>query len=354
MSIDQIFETAVTMTDSAQTITIHDVAGRAGVSVSTVSNVLTGNRPVAESTRLHVLRVVEELGFRPNRMARGLVNRSSMTLGVVAAGLEYFGPSGNLVGIEQQASELGYSLILSLIHTPDTEDVEPVVANLLAHQVDGILWAMAQIGNNRRWWENAQRRVPVPVVFLNTDPSQNFVQVDIDNRWGGRKATEHLLMMGYRRIGLIAGPLNWLAARQRRDGWREALHEAGLAASDEQVVEGDWTARSGEQALARLLAQYPDMDAVFAGNDQMALGAMRFARERGLRIPADLGLVGYDDSPETEFYYPSLTTVRQQVIEQGRLAVRELARLITNPKDRTAKTALLEPELIVRASSQRC
>jgi LacI family transcriptional regulator len=213
---------------------------------------------------------------------------------------------------------------------------------------------MAQIGNNRRWWENAQRRVPVPVVFLNTDPSQNFVQVDIDNRWGGRKATEHLLMMGYRRIGLIAGPLNWLAARQRRDGWREALHEAGLAASDEQVVEGDWTARSGEQALARLLAQYPDMDAVFAGNDQMALGAMRFARERGLRIPADLGLVGYDDSPETEFYYPSLTTVRQQVIEQGRLAVRELARLITNPKDRTAKTALLEPELIVRASSQRC
>ncbi len=335
-----------------QTITINDVADRAGVSVSTVSNVLTGNRPVAEATRQHVLQIVEELGFRPNRMARGLVNRSSMTLGVVAAGLEYSGPSGNLVGIEQQASELGYSLILSLMHTPETEDVEPVVANLLAHQVDGILWAVAQIGHNRRWWEKS-RRVPVPVVFLNLAPSQHFVQVDIDNYSGGRKATEHLIAGGYRRIGLIAGPLNWLAASRRRDGWRAALLAAGVDARDQHVAEGDWTARSGERALARLLAQYPDLDAIFAGNDQMALGAMRLARDRGLCIPQDLGLVGYDDSAEAEFYYPPLTTVRQQVIEQGRQAVRELARLITNPEDGAAKTILLEPELIVRASSQR-
>lgn len=340
------------MAGGMRTITINDVASRAGVSVSTVSNVLTGNRPVAEATRRHVLQIVEELGFRPNRMARGLVNRSSMTLGVVAAGLEYSGPSGNLVGIEQQASEIGYTLILTLIHTPETEDIEPVVANLLSHQVDGILWAIAQIGYNRRWWEKA-RRVPVPVVFLNMEPSQGFVQVDIDNYNGGRKATEHLIAMGYQRIGLIAGPLNWLAARRRREGWRDALLEAGLAARDQYVVEGGWTARSGEQALARLLSQYPDMDAVFAGNDQMALGAMRLARERGLRIPQDLGLVGYDDSAEAEFYYPPLTTVRQQVIEQGRLAVRELARLITNPKDSGARMILLEPELIVRASSQR-
>ena len=159
--------------------------------------------------------------------------------------------------------------------------------------------------------------------------------------------------MGYQRIGLIAGPLNWWAAHQRLQGWQDALRSAGLAADDRHVVEGDWTACSGEQALAQLLARYPDMDAVVVGNDQMALGAMRLARTRHLRIPEDLGMVGYDDLPEAEFYFPPLTTVRQQVNEVGRLAVRELTRLISNPQDNGARITMLEPELIVRASSQR-
>jgi LacI family transcriptional regulator len=129
--------------------TIHDVAKRAQVSVSTVSNVLTGNRPVSEGTRDRVLQIVEETGYRPNRLARSLVSRSSKTIGVVASGLEFFGPSRTLVGIEQEASERGYALILSLIHEPATEDVEPVVANLITHQVDGIVWAIPRLGESR-------------------------------------------------------------------------------------------------------------------------------------------------------------------------------------------------------------
>jgi len=339
--------------DSRQVVTITDVARRAGVSVSTVSNVLTGNRPVAEATRVRVLAIVEELGFRPNRLARGLVNRSSKTLGVVAAGLEYYGPSSTLVGIEQQASEMGYTLILSLIHAPETEDVESIVANLLTHQVDGIIWAIPQIGRNRLWWERAYRHVPAPVVFLNTKLYPALVGVDIDNRCGGRKATEHLLEMGYRRIGLIAGPLDWWAAQQRRDGWQDALRDAGFAVDDRHVVEGDWKPGSGERALANLMEQYTEMDAVFVSNDQMALGAMRWARDQHVHIPQDLGMVGYDDLPEAEFFYPPLTTVRQQVIEVGKLAVRELARLIIDPEENTERLILLEPELVVRASSQR-
>lgn len=336
-----------------QAVTIHDVALRAGVSVSTVSNVLTGNRPVAETTRVHVLKIVEELGFRPNRLARGLVNRSSNTIGVVASALGFYGPAGTLIGIEQQASEMGYSLILRLVHTPETDDVEPVVADLLTSQVDGIVWAIPQIEQNRRWWMNAHLSVPMPIVFLNMEPLLSFSQVDFDNRQGGRMATEHLLAMGYRSIGVIAGPLNWWAAHQRVQGWRDALRDAGLRPDDQHVVEGDWTAVSGERALAQLLTRYPNVDAAVFGNDQMALGGMRLARARGLRIPDDLGMVGYDDLPEAEFYYPPLTTVRQQVNEVGRLAVRELARLIATPQENEARTTLLEPQLIVRASSRR-
>ena len=132
-----------------QPVTIHDVANRAQVSVSTVSNVLTGNRPVSESTRQRVLQIVEEMGFRPNRFARGLVSRSSKTIGVVASGLEFYGPSRTLVGIEQEASERDYTLLLSLIHEPELENVAPVVANLITHQVDGIIWAIPQMGRNR-------------------------------------------------------------------------------------------------------------------------------------------------------------------------------------------------------------
>ena len=336
-----------------QAVTIHDVALSAGVSVSTVSNVLTGNRPVAEATRVHVLKIVEQLGFRPNRLARGLVNRSSNTIGVVASSLSFYGPAGTLVGIEQQASEMSYTMILRLVHAPATDDVEPVVADLLTSQVDGIIWAVPQIEQNRRWWINARRIVPIPTVFLNTEPQLSFCQVDFDNRQGGRIATEHLLAMGYRHIGAIAGPLNWWAAHERLQGWRDALRGAGLSPDDRHVVEGDWSATSGERALAQLLARYPEMDAVVVGNDQMALGAMRLARERGLHIPTDLGMVGYDDLPEAEFYYPPLTTVRQQVNEVGRLAVRELARLIANPDDNGTRSTLLEPQLIVRASSRR-
>lgn len=340
-----------------ETTTIHDVARAAGVSVSTVSNVLTGNRPVAEETRTRVLQVVAELGFRPNRLARGLVSRSSRTLGVVASGLEYYGPSQALVGAEQGATEQGYTLVLSLLHDPAHEDVGPLVAELLTHQVDGILWSIPQVGRNRSWWKRMHATLPVPVVFLDMDPDAGAVTINIDNCAGGERATAHLLACGRRHIGLITGPLDWWAAEQRRRGWETALAAAGRPPARRQVAHGNWSAASGEQALHRLLDQFPEMDGVFVSNDQMALGAMRAARNRGVRIPEELAMVGYDDIPEAEFMHPALTTVHQQVIESGRLAVRGVMGLIAArngdgegvaEKD---KLILLQPELIVRASS---
>jgi len=166
-------------------------------------------------------------------------------------------------------------------------------------------------------------------------------------------ATQHLLDQGYQNIGLITGPLDWWEARQRQLGWQDALKEVTIENS--LVVEGDWSAESGEQGLRQLLAQRPDIDAVFVCNDQMALGALQAARQMGVQVPEDLALVGFDDIPESAYFYPPLSTVRQDMVELGRCAVRELGRMIeASQKDKAViepKTILLQPELIVRASS---
>ncbi len=337
--------------------TINDVARRAQVSVSTVSNVLTGNRPVSEETRKRVLQIVEEIGYRPNRLARGLVSRSSKTIGVVASGLEFFGPSRTLVGIEQEASERGYTLILSLLHEPAMEDVEPVVANLITHQVDGIICAVPQIGQNRSKWKQWMTDLPVPVVYLNNQGWPGAVSVDIDNRYGGYIATKHLLANGCGHIGLITGPVEWYAAEMRRAGWEMALREAGREIVPRAVSVGDWNPQSGEQAFHELIAAYPEMDAVFVSNDQMAIGAIRAANDLHVRIPEDIAMVGFDDIPEAAFTQPRLTTVRQQVIEIGRRSVVELVRLIAGSIPRKVNGAspavMLRPSLVVRESSLR-
>lgn len=337
--------------------TIHDVAKRAQVSVSTVSNVLTGNRPVSEETRVRVLQIVEETGYRPNRLARGLVSRTSKTIGVVASGLEYFGPSRTLVGIEQEASERGYTLILSLIHEPATEDVEPVVANLVTHQVDGIICAIPQIGQNRNQWKQWVTDLPVPVVYLNNQGWPGAVSVDIDNLYGGYIATQHLLASGCEHVGLIAGPVEWYAAEMRRAGWEMALREAGKEIAPCAVAVGDWNPQSGERAFYSLVTTYPEMDAVFVSNDQMAMGAIRAANDLNVRIPDDIAMAGFDDIPEAAFTQPRLTTIRQQVVEIGRCSVVELVRLITGTSlpevDGTSPVMMLQPSLVVRESSQR-
>jgi LacI family transcriptional regulator len=309
---------------------------------------------VAKETRQRVLAVIDELGYRPSSLARSLSHGRSYTLGVVSYGVQYFGPSHTLVGIEHQANEMGYTLHLSLVRNPSESGVQ-ILHDLLSYHVDGIIWAVSEIGNNRNWAEREICQLAVPVVFLDMRPCPNLSVVNIDNRKGGTLATQHLLDQGYRRIGLITGPLDWWAAQQRRTGWQLALEAAGVPVEDDLMVEGTWSAASGERGLRRLLTQRPDVDALFACNDQMALGALKAARELGRRVPQDLAVVGFDDAPEAAFFSPPLTTVRQDLNELGRCGMQELGRLIEakheEQPDVEPKTILLEPELMVRASS---
>jgi LacI family transcriptional regulator len=335
-------------------ITIRDVAAAAGVSYQTVSRVLNDRPDVAPETRQRVLEVIERLGYRPSTIARSLSRGRSCTLGVVSYGIKYFGPSTILSGIEQQANTLGYKLLLSLIRAPEKNDPQ-VLYDMVSYRVDGVIWAVPEIGDNRDWLPAEAHRLPVPVVFLDTRPRPTCSTVNVDNRHGGYLATRHLLAQGYRRIGLIAGPLTWWSARERKRGWEEAMQETGLPASPELVAEGNWSAASGEQAFTALVARHPELDAVFACNDQMALGVLKAARAMGRRVPDDLGVVGFDDIPEAAYFCPSLSTLRQDLAEMGRAAVRMLDQRITAGRQGHTNSdqavILLPTELVVRESS---
>jgi LacI family transcriptional regulator len=339
-------------------VTVKEVAEAAGVSTQTVSRVVNNHPDVAPDTFLRVQQIIKQTGYAPNVLARSLIQGRSYTLGVVAYGIKYFGPSRVLTGIEQQAADMGYSIFLNLIHEPELGDVQALLENLSARQVDGIIWAVPEIGNNRLWAQAQDTDLQVPAIFISgMEQPTSLPLVGIDNRAIGRVATEHLLAGGTKRVGIITGPLDWWEARQREQGWRETLQAHNITPDKRWTVVGDWTATSGEQSLYQLLAQSPDIEAIFVSNDQMALGVLHAAHRLGKRIPDDLSIVGVDNMPESAHFWPPLTTVRQRLLESGAQVVTELDRLIrnakqTNPPSSSPAVTLLQPELIVRESSR--
>ncbi len=338
-------------------VTIKQVASEAGVSTQTVSRVVNKRPDVAPETRQRVLEVIERLGYQPNVIARSLSQRRSFTLGVVTAGLDYVGPSRTLNGITSKAEDLGYTLVLKELREFSGYDINYILADLLARQVDGIIWAVTEMGDNREGFAERLPTLSVPVVFLTMRNRPGWNIVTVDNRLGGRLATEHLIDLGHTVIGHLSGPHDWWEARRRRQGWQLALEENGLADGTDLCVEGDWSSESGKQAMAELLGRRPDISAVFVGNDQMALGVLLYAHEHGMRVPEDLAVVGYDGIPEAHYFWPPLTTIEQDQHELGCVAVGELVKRIEARNTESAidepKTIFLEPRLIKRASSSK-
>lgn len=345
---------------SRRRVTIRDVADAAGVSTQTVSRVINNRPDVAPETFARVQRVIAETGYAPNLFARGLIQGRSHSLGVTAYGLEYFGPSRILTGIERQAAEMGYAITLHLIHEPQAFDVEPLLSSLFARQVDGVIWAVPEVGDNRAWSSAAGLDLPVPVILVGGSAGNSPLGfIGIDNRAIGRVATEHLIAGGARRIGIVTGPTGWWEARQRQEGWRESLRAHGLPADESQVATGDWGATSGEEALYRLLAAEPALDAVFASNDQMALGVLHAAHRLGRLVPDDLAVVGVDNIAEGSHVWPALTTVDQPLRDAGARAVREIEDVIGHGRaprhaheGPAALRTMLQPQLVIRDSSR--
>jgi LacI family transcriptional regulator len=337
--------------------TLRDVAELAGVSTKTVSRVVNNQGEIREATRKRVQSAIEQLGYRPNILARSLIHQRSNTLAVVAWGIDYFGPSRTVVGIEKQTNELGYSLFLNLVSHPYDGTHEQVLDALIARRVDGIIWAVPQVGDNRDWVKSTNIDQLPPIVFLSMEPVAGLSVVAVDNRFGAKQAVRHLIQQDCRKIGIITGPLDWWEARERYAGWREALQEGGLTPTPNLVVEGEWAALSGERGMDNLFKQEPEIDAVFASSDQIALGALGVAHKSGRKVPRDLAIVGFDNIPDSACFWPPLTTVYQQLIDVGRIAVQTLHTMIEAKRQTKysfeATITLVKPELIVRASSLR-
>ena len=334
-------------------VNIKDVAQAAGVSTQTVSRVVNKFSYVSEETRQRVEEVVEQLGYRPSTLARSLIQQRSYTLGVVTFGLKFLGPSRTLNGIADQADKLGYMLLMKELDNFEKHSLNEVMDSLLARQVDGIIWVAPEIGSNHDWVDKSES-IPVPVLFLAMRPRTGISSVATDNHQGAVMATQHLLENGRKRVGHISGPLSWWEAEERKRGWRETLEKAGLDAPEQFCTEGNWSSASGEQAFLQLLEAYPNMDSIFVANDQMALSVLREAHRQGIHVPDQLAVIGFDNLPESAYFYPSLTTISQDLQLLGEEAVQRIVEMIQarqNNQSNPARSQFIQPTLIVREST---
>lgn len=331
-------------------ITIEEIARMAGVSRSTVSRVLNNHPSVRSQVRERVLGVIREQDYAPNAAARSLASNRSRVISLViprSAAQIFSDPFFPLIiqGISEAAAAMGYFLMLSML----TAEMEHGFYNqvLRGRHVDGVLIVSSDIDDPLL---PLLMRDQTPLVLIGRHPYLGGLDwVDVDNREGGRLATAHLIGLGHRRIGTITGPLGMVAGLDRRDGYKQALSEAGITIDPALIVEGDFTQESGYRAMKRLLSLPAPPRAAFIASDAMAFGALRATNEAGLRVPEDLAIVGYDNVPMSAYTTPPLTTVAQPIIELGVAAVQALVRQL-EPAPQPGPLARLPARLVVRAS----
>src|SRR6266545_74117 len=321
---------AMAATDGRARATIREIASAAGVSIATVSRVLNGRPDVAPNTRETVLEVVRARGFSTNRSARALSGGRTglvgVTLPIVQAAYFAFILAGS--------SEARYEQDMRIVLCPTLHQHEREITlldRLMHGTTDGAVLMLPEETNEEL---KALQRLGYPFVVV--DPrvplDEGVPSVSAANASGARAAIQHLLSLGHRRIAALTGIAEWLASTERLNGYQAAHAAAGVLSDPELVVEGDFTIEGGEASAALLLDGPQPPTAIFAFNDNMAVGVLRAARARGIRVPEDLSVVGFDDSEQAAIVTPALTTVRQPLAEMGRMAVSLLLRLLENQR----------------------
>jgi LacI family transcriptional regulator len=324
-------------------VTIERVAELAGVSPSTVSRILNGTAVVSAAKKAAVDQAVAKLGFVPNPMARGLAGGRSLSIGVVTQAIDspFYGAS--LRGIEDALDPAGYSPLFVSGHW-DAQTESRCIDILLSRRVDGIIVLTGRLTDAAL--KSVAKRVPT-VVTGRSLKAPGLFSLNFENLEGGRLATRHLIDSGHRKIAFISGDLRHPDATQRLMGYRVALEEAGIPFKPELVVQGEYSEASGVKAVATLIANRQKFTALFAANDQMAIGAAHGLQRHAMRVPDDVSLVGFDDLPTSLYALPPLTTVHQPAYEMGRLAAEAVLQLLDGAKPKQTVPA---PRLIVRDS----
>jgi len=329
-------------------ITIIDVAAEAGVSFGTVSRVINNDIHVKQETRERVLKAMQQLGFVANRQARSLAGGKSNIIGVLVPDLGT-GYIGEIIrGIDLELSLTDLDLILYTTHRMASKEAN-YVANLAKGMVDGMLLVLPRS----------------PADFISTLTQRNFPFVLIDHQgtgqdcpavgatnWqGAYHATEYLIKLGHKRIGFISGSMDLGCAVDRLEGYRSALQTYHLADAPELIYEGSFSQPDGYAGASAMLDLPVPPTAIFASNDVMAMGVMDAIRNRGLRVPGDVSVIGFDDIPQASLVRPGLTTVNQPLEKMGRVAAQKLLDLLKHP-EKKAERIELPTELVVRDSCQ--
>ncbi len=327
---------------------MRDVAEQARVSVTTVSHIINQTRPVSPEVQERVRQAMRELGYQPNALARSLRRRETHTIGLILpdSADPFFAEVAR--GIEDTCFERGYSIILC--NSDGELAKELLYTNLLAEkQVDGLLFFGAGHLSSEHI-RNLQSRQMRVVVVDRPLPGVTVDTVLIDNAYGGRLATHHLLELGHRRIGCLTGPSDLSPSAERVTGYRQALLEAGLPVEESLILKGDFQFESGCRTTAQFLALAEPPTAIFACNDLMAIGVINAAQELGRPVPAGLSVVGFDDIRLASFSTPPLTTIAQPKYQIGVIATEMLIERI-DQGDLPPRQRLLPTQLVVRRST---
>ena len=326
-------------------VTIRDVATRAGVSHQTVSRVINNSERVNPETRALVEDAIAELGYQPNAIARFMAQGRTHTLACLSPNLTDYTLASLIEGAESEARRQGYFVISA--SAPDSQTFALLVQQLVDSQrTEGLLAINPYI-------DDRFKALPpdVPTVLLGAvSRDKKYGSVALDDELAGRQATQYLLGLGHQHIAHITGPLVEDCSKERRLGYQSALQVAGIFSDPNLVLEGDWSATSGDAAVRKWLAAGDSFTALFAQNDRMAVGAIRALREAGLRVPEDISVMGFDDMPLASYFDPSLTTVRQDIFGIGREAARQLIWSIENPTQ-PLHNLRIQAELIIRNST---
>lgn len=322
---------------------IYDVAKHAGVSHMTVSRVLNGHPNIRESTRERVLHAIDEMNYTPSSIARALATRRAMRIGVIVDSAVQYGPNSTLRALERAARAAGYAISSYSISDDEDSRIDAGVIELVTQGVD----ALCVIAPRASSLQVLRKQITgLPTLAVKAEPEAAMHTVAVDQHAGAVLAVTHLIELGHRSIAHLAGPPDWFDALGRLQGWREVLDSAGLPV--EPAIIGDWTSDCGYE-FGRS-HDFRDATAIFAANDQMALGLMHGLAERGLRVPDDISVVGFDDLPDARHFLPPLTTVRQDFTALGSLALQLLVASIDG--EMVVEHDMIEPLLIVRASSE--
>lgn len=332
---------------------ITDLARQLHIAPSTVSRALNGHSAISEATTKRVLALAKEMGYQPNNMASGLRRGRSKMLGVVVPHIDGNFFSQVVKGIEAAASKAGYHVLIcqsneDVVH--ERENLE----TLMNAQVEGIMVSLARTTREFRHFEKVRKR-DIPLVFFDRIlEGYDVSAVVLDDRAGGYRATRHLLDQGYRRIAHFGGPQHLNIYKHRRQGYEDALREHGLPIVEELTIISDVKMTDGIAGMTRLLALAQPPDALFSASDFAVAGALEVLKERGLRVPADVGLVGFSNELFARLTEPKITSINQHCELMGQSATRLLLQIMEEQGQPFApRHVVLQPDLCVRASSLR-